>query len=133
MSARILVTGLGLTLLAACADIEPGISDEPPTAPSKEDSPGYQVTAKHWLLVGDALTPGDAKFTATVKAPSDVSTVDLWIDGHYVASAQGHGTFTLEASATQLAIGEHTALLAKRGSSTAFAAVKITRSASNAV
>ncbi|HUS32761.1 MAG TPA: hypothetical protein VMZ53_29875 [Kofleriaceae bacterium] len=126
MSKRIL---LGLTLLAACAGDDPGIPEEAPTAPSKEDSPGYTVTAKHWLLVGDSLTPGDAKFTATVKAPADVSTVDLWIDGHYVSSAQGHGTFTLTANAEDLAIGDHVALLAKRGSTQAFASVKITRTA----
>jgi len=127
MSKRIV---LGLALLAGCADTDPGIPDEAPTAPSKEDAPGYTVTAKHWLLVGDALTPGDAKFTATVKAPSDVSTVDLWIDGHYVASAQASsGTFTLSADASGLAIGDHTALLAKRGSTQAFASVKITRTA----
>ena len=35
---------LGLSLLAACADLEPGITDEPPAAPGKEDS-GYHVTA----------------------------------------------------------------------------------------
>jgi hypothetical protein len=119
---------LGLTLLAACDAVDPGLPDEAPTAPSKEDS-AYSVTAKKWLIVGDALTPGDTKFTATVKAPSDVSTVDLWIDGRYIASAQGHGTFNLSTDAEDLAIGEHTALLAKRGSSHAFAAVKITRTA----
>ncbi|HTL35545.1 MAG TPA: hypothetical protein VL326_20595 [Kofleriaceae bacterium] len=126
MSKRIL---LGLTLLAACAEMGPGIPDEAPSGPGKEDSPGYTVTAKHWLVVGDALTPGDTKFTATVKAPSDIKTIDLWLDGSYVKSVTGHVDFAFDVPVDSFPIGEHFVVLAERGNPHAFSEVKVTRSA----
>ncbi len=129
MRTRIAFVAL-LTAGAGCTGEDAPIPDEAPTAPSKEDSGDYTVTgARAWYLIGDALTAGDDSLALTIKGPSSSQVVDLWIDGQYIKRATRTSSgwrFTIDIS--DLAAGNHTALLAADGERYAFAAVKFKRS-----
>lgn len=124
----VLTAGAGFG--TACTGEDAPISDDAPSAPSKEDSGDYTISgARSWYLVGDALTTGDDTLELAVKGPSTSHVVDLWLDGKFKKRATrttAGWTFALDIS--DLPPGDHTALLAADGDHYAFAAVKFKRS-----
>lgn len=108
-------------------------ADAPPrTAPPEPaaDDANFQVTARRWLMAGDALTPRDARFAVSVTAPSEVREVRAWLDGVEAGAltreAEGAFRGSLAAPGTP---GAHRLVLSADGGATAFAARTVNVSA----
>lgn len=120
---------LATALLAACGG-EPAAPGEKPVAPEAND-PDYRIErVRNWLLVGNAVTPGDDQIEVQVFAPDGVDTVDVWLDDEPgVRLAHGdQGDFRQVLEAGHLAPGEHELLFAADGADTAFARLVVRRS-----
>jgi hypothetical protein len=117
-----------LLLLAACSSGPPAPAEDPPAAPAEND-PAYTVHGLHeWLLVGNALTPGQDELTIQVLAPEGTEYVDLWIDGGPGQRIGDAPSFVDSFDVSDLAAGEHEVLLAADGAATAFARHVVRRS-----
>jgi hypothetical protein len=115
-------------LLAACGG-ESGPGDKP-AAPGEND-PDYRIErVRDWMLVGDAVTPGQDEIEIQVFTPAGVSTVDVWLDDQAGVRLDraGEGDFRGVLDASGLAIGAHELLLAADGEETAFARRIVRRS-----
>jgi hypothetical protein len=119
-----------LLALAACADSEIPIPDQPPGAPSKADETGFTIDGlKSWYLVGNQLTPGDDLLEVSIETSRPVEVIDLWLDRQF--AARGHasgGRALLAVDISALGPGEHEILLAADGAEFAFAQRFIRRS-----
>lgn len=117
-------------LLTACTSAEPPIAGEAPVEPGKEDTGDYRISgARNWYLVGNALTEGHDTFELDVTGPTSTDVVDLWIGGKFIQRVtSSNGRWKFSADISELAPGDHTALLAADGDRYAFAAVKFKRS-----
>lgn len=91
-----------------------------PAAPDADD-PRFEVTARRWLMAGDALTPRDA-LTVAVVAPAEVRLVDAWVDGAWAAALARGADGAFRATLPLPPIGEHRLLLAADRGPAAFAA-----------
>lgn len=80
---------------------------ERPSAPA---SGAYSIQAKHWYLIGDARTPSQDTFTATITGPAEVSELDLRIDDSFTGKVTRSGeSFVASADIASLIPGEHRA------------------------
>src|SRR5687767_1406059 len=66
------------TLQIGCGDDVPAVASSPPAAPATND-PSFAVRAPGWLLVGNALTPGQDELAIRVVAPSGTGHVDAFV------------------------------------------------------
>ncbi len=101
-----------------------------PKEPAEGADAAYQITARRWLMAGDALTPRDTTFAVSVVAPTGVRTIRAWLDGVDAGplTRDASGTFRATIAAPS-AVGEHRVLFAADDASTAFAARAVTVSA----
>lgn len=101
-----------------------------PKEPAEGADAAYQITARRWLMAGDALTPRDATFAVSVVAPPAVNTIRAWLDGVDAGALTRDASGTFRAAiAAPSAPGEHRVLFAADESATAFAARAVTVSA----
>lgn len=116
-------------LLAACGGESAGPGDKP-AAPAAND-PDYRIDrVRSWLLIGNAVTPGNDEIEMQVFAPAGVETVDVWLDDQPgVRLAQSdEGDFRQVLDAGDLAAGQHELVFAADGADTGFARLVVQRS-----
>lgn len=115
-------------LLGACGgESGPG---ERPAAPA-EDDPDFRIEhVRDWLLIGNAITPGQDEIEIQVLAPAGVTTVDVWLDDEPGVRLEraGEGDFRQVLDASDLGVGEHEILFAADGAEIAFARRVVRRS-----
>jgi hypothetical protein len=103
--------------VAADLPVAPSIT---PAAPDADDE-RFQVTARRWLMAGDALTARDP-FAVSVVAPAGVRLVDAWLDGAWVGALARSADGTFRATLPPASIGEHELRLAADRGPLAFTA-----------
>ncbi len=115
-------------LLAACGG-ESGPGSRP-AAPGEND-PDYRIErVRDWMLIGNAVTPGQDEIEIQVFTPAGVDTVDVWLDDQPGVRLDrgGEGEFRQVLPAGELEVGEHELLFAADGEETAFARRIVRRS-----
>jgi hypothetical protein len=108
----------------------PPPAEEPPEGDGPKGDTGYSFSGlRAWYLVGNAITPGHATLTVTVKAPASATYLDAWIDARAGVRLRKRGaTHTLTASLSTLAPGPHKLRFAANGSRTTIASFTFQRS-----
>ncbi|CAN5891955.1 hypothetical protein BH11MYX3_BH11MYX3_12250 [soil metagenome] len=118
-------------VLSACGSDRPGPREEKPEAPATNDA-AYTISgAEPWWVIGNTATATDDVMTIRVVAPAGTDFIDAWVGDLPVVrlSEQADGSFGTLVTVTDLPAGTYDILLAANGSTTAFAAKPLYRSA----
>jgi hypothetical protein len=117
-----------LALATACGSADDAPGDRP-AAPDQND-PAFRIArVRDWLLVGNALTPGQDDIEVQVFAPDGTDAVDVWLDDQpgVRLTHSDEGDFRGILDAADLEAGEHELLLGEGGADVAFARLIIHR------
>jgi hypothetical protein len=119
---------LCLGLLVACGGTASLPSEV--AAPAADDAAFTVSETPGWLLIGNALTPGDDRLSLTVDPPASVEEIYAYFDDGRapVALVRDGVAFRLEADVSTLAPGPHRVVLAADRSDTGFAVRELVRS-----
>lgn len=111
---RLLVTLAAASLAAGC-----GVPTVP-TAPAQDD-PAFEVVVARWSVIPNALSAGADALDWSVDGSADVTEVEVWLDGEFVATVEGGTPLDGSLEVGDLAPGEHELLFAEPGADEAFA------------
>ncbi len=106
------------------ASTAPVVPSPPPDGSTPDDLGFHVAGAKAYYLVPNALVTGDTEIVLDVTTPPGTTSVDMFVDGAYVARASivaGH--VAMHAPLSSLKPDAHEVLLSVSGKSTAFARV----------
>src|SRR5437773_649020 len=64
-----------------CGGSAPDPSVDPPSPPTGDNDPAYDVRMPTWRIIGDAVTPGQDTLDIEIYSVSAVDYIDVWVAG----------------------------------------------------